>query len=114
KTMEPMEAEKIFLHKSKEWAYESEWRCVKRTIKQDEKNFYSEAIKADPSKFDEIADLLTEQGGTGNYDFDNMAINRIYFGCRIEDDTKNAIIEETGRTRIYAKKRQLKIDPRHF
>jgi len=114
KTMEPWEAEKIFLHKSNEWAYESEWRCVKRTIKQDEKNFYLKTIKADESRFDEIADLLTEQGGPGNYDFDYMAINRIYFGCRIEEDNKNKIIKEMEKTQIYAKKRQLKIDPRHF
>lgn len=114
KTMKLMEAEKIFLHKSKEWAYESEWRCVKRTIKQDEKNFYLDTIKADPSKFDEIADLLTEQGGPGNYDFDNMAIKRIYFGCRIEEDAKNKIMKEIEKTQIHAKKRQLKIDPRHF
>lgn len=114
KNMEPEDASKIFLHKSKEWDYESEWRCVKRTIRDEEKKYYSTIIESEPNKLDEIADLLTEQGGPGNYDFDRRVINRIYFGCRVRDDDKSKILNEVKKSDIYAKIFQLKIDPRHF
>lgn len=114
KNMLQEDAEKIFLHKSKEWEYENEWRCVKRTIKKGEKDYYRKLIKSNPEAFEEVAELLTEQGGPGNYEFDQMAISRIYLGCRTQNRHKEVILREVQNSNIYPKIFQLKLDPRYF
>jgi hypothetical protein len=106
--------ENILFHKSTEWEYESEWRGIKRIIRENEKQYYKEVLAKDPEKIDEIVEVLSENGGPGNYDYNTDAIRRIYFGCRIKDENKVTILNHIRSNELKPKLYQFSIDTKHY
>lgn len=84
--------ENVFLKKSKHWEYEEEWRIVRRTIEDEERDFYFDRYKAGDACIDEIAYLISSNGGPGIYDFSPRAIRSVFLGARINPDTRAMVI----------------------
>lgn len=84
---------KVLFTKSREWHYENEWRCVKRPISNEEKEFYKKLSIDKPEYIDSIAEILASAGGHGEYPFEKTAIRNIYFGSRINNKHKEIIIK---------------------
>ncbi|QKJ65882.1 DUF2971 domain-containing protein [Deefgea piscis] len=102
------------LTKSPHWAYEKEWRCIKRPIRESEKNFYKAEIKSNPNKINEIAELLVSEGGSGMYEFNANAIRRVVFGVRTNEHIKQRVIAEIAKRNLSPKLSSLIIDNRRF
>lgn len=83
----------VLLHKSPHWAYEKEWRAVKRPIREDEIEYYRKLASEDESQQDQIAEVLASEGGPGIYQFQPQAIQNIYFGARMPEDSKQQLVE---------------------
>lgn len=114
KEISDQDIQSIFFNKSKEWKYEKEWRCIKRKIKENEKEYYEKALKDQPDKLEEISEIVASNGGPGIYDIEKESIRRIYFGCKIKNYHKERIIKEIGSLKIQPKIFSLSLDKRHF
>lgn len=86
-------AEHVFLRKSPHWSYEQEWRCVKRPVRQDERDFYRAEIADGRMTADDVASLLASEGGPGNYEIEPQSIRRIVFGCKASKEHRDAIVK---------------------
>lgn len=104
----------VLLRKSEHWAYEKEWRAVKRPIRQEEIDYYSDLVQEDYSRADEIADVLASEGGPGMYEFDPTAVRRIYLGARMPRDAKNQLIEIIRTAGAHIRIFEMQLDPRYF
>jgi hypothetical protein len=106
--------ERVLLTKSKHWQYEKEWRAIKRTIEDDELNFYNETFKADASRLEEIAETIEQYGGPNTYNFDTSAIRSIFFGARITKENKEILTQTIRTTCPHAKILQIELDNNYF
>jgi hypothetical protein len=102
------------LTKSPHWAYEKEWRCIKRPVRESEKNFYKNEMKSNPARINEIADLLASEGGSGIYEFDTSAIRRVIFGVKTTEKIKQRLITEIVTRNLTPKISSLILDNRRF
>jgi hypothetical protein len=105
---------RVLCTKSPHWRYEAEWRCLKRPIRNQELKYYQELTKNDPDKNNEIAELLATEGGPGQYEFDSLAIRRIYLGARMSLERQQEVIEMQCRVGNTARIYQMDLDPRYF
>lgn len=105
---------RVLCTKSPHWRYESEWRCLKRPIRNQELNYYQDLTKNEPNKNDEIAELLATEGGPGQYEFNPHAIQRIYFGSRMSVEWQQKVIDMQFRVGNTARIYQMDLDPRYF
>lgn len=103
----------ILLTKSPHWRYEEEWRAIKRPVKEDEKNFYQQAISAGEADKDEVAELLASEGGSGYYQFEPQALRRVIMGAKIDPDRKSKIISLVAE-RPWVKLYQADLDRKYF
>jgi len=106
--------EKVLFTKSPHWAYESEWRCIKREVRDDELFFYQKIIEAEPHRQIEIANLLAMEGGPGQYEFETNSLRRIYLGARMDPVYRERLIECLDRFGIKSRLYQMSLDPRYF
>lgn len=106
--------ERVLLTKSQHWQYEKEWRAIKRTIEDDELNFYNETFKADASRLEEIAEIIEQYGGPNTYTFDTNAIRSIFFGARITKGNKEILTKTIRTTCPHAKIFQIELDNNYF
>jgi hypothetical protein len=106
--------QKVLLTKSSHWRYEKEWRAIKRPIREEERAYYKTLIESDPSEIENVAEILVSEGGPGIYQFDKVAIRRIYFGARIDKTFKDRIEQEANTQSIMAKRFQLELDRKFY
>lgn len=90
----PKDSEEILLNKSLLtkadcWSYEKEWRIIKRTVTEMERN-HSRLRSGNLSEED--MQQLVDQMGPGNYSFAKEAITEIYLGARIEKANREYVI----------------------
>jgi hypothetical protein len=104
----------VLLRKSEHWGYEKEWRAVKRPIRQDELDYYSQLVNEDHLKADEIADVLASEGGPGHYEFNPLAIRRVLLGARMPNDKKKEVIDLLRSQCPHVKIFEMQLDPRYF
>lgn len=104
----------VLLTKSSHWGYESEWRCIKRPISGDEREFYRRICAERPDAIEEVAAILSSEGGPGMYEFDHLAIRRVYFGARIDVSVRDSIICMLGEGNLRAKMFQMHLDARYY
>lgn len=105
---------KTLFTKSSHWKYENEWRAIKRPIRKEERAYYQALIQNDPSNIDDVAEILASEGGPGIYQFDKVAIRRIYFGARIDKTFKERIEQHVNSQSILAKRFQIELDPKYY
>lgn len=106
--------QQTLFRKSPSWAYEGEWRAIKRPVRDDEKNYYLEAARIDPLQMDPISQVLASEGGPGLYQFEPTAIRRVYFGARIDAMHKSRLQHVIGAEKLRARVFQLSLDKRYF
>lgn len=104
----------VLLHKSPHWAYEKEWRAVKRPIREDELDYYKKLLRKDDSRHDEIAELLASEGGPGVYQFDPGAIQNIYFGARMPEESKEKLAGLIKESIPHARVFEMQLDRRRY
>lgn len=104
----------VFLTKFKHWEYEEEWRIIKRTIEDEERDFYFSRYKAGEACLDEIANLISSNGGAGLYDFVPEAIRSIFLGARINSDTRLRLIDLVRTVSSSIKIFDIELDQRYF
>lgn len=104
----------VLFRKSKHWQYEREWRIVKRPIKPDELNYYKSLYLSEPSKEDQIAQLLANEGGVGFYEFDPSAIRKIYVGACANSGSLTRLSQLLSEKNMSIKVLQMKLDPGYF
>lgn len=80
---------KTLLSKAACWAYEKEWRIIKRTLTLEEKNH---SLRRDGLSNEDIRQL-TDGRGPGDYSFPKEAIKEIYLGARIDAAQRKKVIE---------------------
>lgn len=85
--------EKIAFTKSKDWSYEEEYRILSRPIRADEKKFYRKHVKENGKIENEVADLLSKNGGPGLHEFDRNSIFIIYIGIKATVEMEDQIRE---------------------
>lgn len=83
----------VFLKKSKHWNYEDEWRIIRRTVENDERDFYYDQFTSNNACIDEISEVIANNAGPGLYDFEPDAIRSVFLGARITEEHKNKIID---------------------
>ena len=105
---------KVLFVKSPHWRYESEWRCIKRPVRDDEKAYYHNLYKEQPDKCDEIVQLLASEGGPGHYEFDVGALRRIYLGARMRPEWKERVTDAVGANAPSVKLHEMSLDNRYF
>jgi hypothetical protein len=106
--------EKVLFVKSPHWQYESEWRCIKRPVRDDEKAYYRDLYRQQPDKCDDIAQLLSSEGGPGHYEFDVGALRRIYLGARMRQEWKERVIAAVNADAPFIKLHEMSLDNRYF
>jgi hypothetical protein len=79
--------EKTILTKAACWAYEKEWRIIKRTLTEQEKSLRQGKVHSL-----EDALLLAEEKGPSEYVFPKEAIAEICLGARIEKGDKEFVL----------------------
>lgn len=93
--------DKTFLAKSKCWEYEHEWRVIKVTSTQEEKNLAF-------SKDKEMQKIMMDCNGPGIYKFDCNSIESVTIGMRSskqdEEFVKDAMINLNHRIPLYRAK----------
>lgn len=106
--------EKVLFVKSPHWRYESEWRCIKRPVREDEKAYYSDLYRQQPDRCDDIAQLLASEGGPGHYEFDIGALRRIYLGARMRPEWKERVVVAVDADAPFVKLHEMSLDNRYF
>lgn len=106
--------EKVLFVKSPHWRYESEWRCIKRPVRDDEKAYYRDLYRQQPDKCDDIAQLLASEGGPGHYEFDVSALRRIYLGARMRPEWKERVVAAIDADAPLVKIHEMSLDSRYF
>lgn len=106
--------ENVLFVKSPHWQYESEWRCIKRPVGNDEKAYYRDLYEQQPDKCDDIAQLLVSEGGPGHYEFDVGALRRIYLGARMRPEWKERIVAALDANAPFVKIHEMSLDSRYF
>jgi hypothetical protein len=106
--------EKILFVKSPHWGYESEWRCIKRPVRDDEKAYYRDLYRQQPDKCDDIAQLLASEGGPGHYEFDVGALRRVYLGARMRPEWKERVAAAVDADAPFVKLHAMNLDNRYF
>jgi hypothetical protein len=106
-------SDSILLTKSPHWKYEEEWRSIKRPVRDDEKNFYRQAILAGEAEEDEVAELLASEGGHGQYEFEPHALRRVILGARVDSGQRLAI-KSLIATKPWIKLYQAELDRKYF
>lgn len=104
----------IFLTKSKDWSYEKEWRVIKRTLRDDEKEFYKKQFELNPDSADSIVEILESEGGPGKYRFPSQEIRNIYFGYKVCEKNKRIILNFIKKSELRIKIFQLRLDPKYY
>ncbi|QEZ48757.1 DUF2971 domain-containing protein [Cupriavidus oxalaticus] len=102
------------LTKSPHWSYEKEWRAIKRTISDHEKEYYKGLIARDSTNIDAVATVLSTQGGCGQYEFDPKAIRVICLGARIKRGDASKIIELTRNHCPHVRIEEARLDGRYY
>jgi hypothetical protein len=87
---------------------------LKRPIRNQELQYYQKLTKNEPNKNDEIAELLATEGGPGQYEFNPLAIQRIYFGACMSVEWQQKVIDMQCRVGNTARIYQMDLDPRYF
>lgn len=91
------------------WAYEKEWRIIKRTLTDAERGYYKQKY-ADLAEEDMCQ--LIEQDGPGIYSFPKKAISVIYLGVRIEQSEREYVMRSIKEANlsipVYQARRKLK------
>lgn len=105
---------RVLLTKSKHWSYEKEWRSIKRTIENDELEFYYNAFQDDYGCLDEVAEIIEENGGPGLYNFEKSAIRSLFFGAKISSESREKLIEVAKYSCPQAKIFQMELDHNYF
>jgi hypothetical protein len=80
---------KYLLTKSLCWAYEKEWRIIKRTLTEAEK---CQSLRR-PHLSEEDILQLTDGRGPGDYGFPKDAIKEIYLGARIDAKQRQKVLQ---------------------
>lgn len=106
--------ENVLFVKSPHWRYESEWRCIKRPVRDDEKAYYRDLYIKQPDKCDDIAQLLASEGGPGHYEFDFGALRRIYLGARMRPEWKERVAVAVDANAPFVKLHEMSLDNRYF
>jgi len=106
--------ENVLFVKSPHWQYESEWRCIKRPVWDDEKAYYRDLYTQQPDKCDDIAQLLASEGGPGHYEFDVGALRRIYLGARMRPEWKDRVVAAVEANAPFVKLHEMSLDNRYF
>ena len=106
--------EKVLFVKSPHWRYESEWRCIKRPVREDEKAYYRDLYIQQPDRCDDIAQLLASEGGPGHYEFDIGALRRIYLGARMRPEWKERVGVAVAADAPFVKLHEMSLDDRYF
>ena len=106
--------DKVLFVKSPHWRYESEWRCIKRPVRDDEKAYYRDLYRQQPDKCDDIAQLLASEGGPGRYEFDVGALRRIYLGARMRPEWKDRVMAAVDTDTPFVKMHEMSLDNRYF
>lgn len=106
--------ENVLFVKSPHWQYESEWRCIKRPVRDDEKTYYLDLYKQQPDKCDDIAKLLASEGGPGHYEFDVGALRRIYLGASMTQEWKERVAAAVNANAPFVKLHVMSLDNRYF
>lgn len=106
--------ENVLFVKSTHWKYESEWRCIKRPVRDDEKAYYRDLYGKQPDKCDDIAQLLASEGGPGHYEFDVGALRRIYLGARMRPEWKERVAAAVDADAPFVKLHKMSLDNRYF
>lgn len=104
----------ILFRKSRQWAYEREWRVVKRPVREEEKIFYKKLVIDEPEMLDQVAQVLSNEGGPGLYEFLSSAIRRIYLGALIDTCVREKILDAVVRLGLNARIFQFVLDRRYF
>ena len=104
----------VLFSKSSHWEYESEYRCIKRPVSEDEKDFYQKLLSNDSSCADEIANLFASEGGPGLHQLEPNAIRRIYFGARIDPIRRDALAKHICKLGLRLKLFQLALDEEKY
>lgn len=104
----------VFYTKSKDWAYENEWRVVKRLISEEELLYYKARYEEDKNNVDEIAEIIGENSGPGVYEFDPKCVRVIYLGARITESAKSKLLEAIQYRKNKLKVYQLNIDGKYY
>lgn len=86
---EEISLNKSLLTKAACWSYEKEWRIIKRTVTEMERN-HSRLRSGNLSEED--MHQLINQKGPGYYSFAKEAITEIYLGARIEKKNREHVI----------------------
>jgi len=106
--------EKVLFVKSPHWRYESEWRCIKRPVRDDENAYYRDLYRQQPDKCEDIAQLLASEGGPGRYEFDVGALRRIYLGARMRPEWKERVMAAVDTDTPFVKMHEMSLDNRYF
>lgn len=106
--------ENVLFVKSPHWKYESEWRCIKRPVRDDEKAYYRDLYKQRPDKCDDIARLLASEGGPGLYEFDVGALRRVYLGACMRPEWKERVSSAVNADAPFVKLHEMRLDDRYF
>ncbi|WP_178119586.1 DUF2971 domain-containing protein [Pseudomonas sp. SCB32] len=106
--------ENVFLKKSIHWEYEGEWRVIRRTIEEDERDFYFERYQNGEACLDEISELISSNGGPGVYDFPVAAIRSVFLGARMSPDVRAEIVRLVRSTGVAIKIFDVELDGRYF
>lgn len=90
--------DKTMLTKADCWSYEKEWRIVRRTLTEMERNH-----RLQNKRFsDEDIQLLINENGPGYYSFRKDAITEIYLGARIEKAQQEQVIRSVREANLNA------------
>lgn len=105
---------RVLLTKSKHWSYEKEWRSIKRTIENDELDFYYKAFQENYDCLGEIAEIIEENGGPGIYNFEKSAIRSLFLGAKISSESREELIKAAKYNCPQAKIFQMQLDHNYF
>ncbi|MBI5437013.1 MAG: DUF2971 domain-containing protein [Nitrosomonadales bacterium] len=85
---------KTLLTKADCWSYEKEWRIIKRTQTEFERDYrLRKRYSSNENLSEEDIQLLVDEKGPGFYSFPKEAITEIYLGARIEKNQREKVIQ---------------------
>lgn len=105
--------DEVLLRKSPHWKYEQEWRIVKRPIRDEEKEFYRGKLADGTVGVDDVACLLADEGGPGQYQFPPQAVRQVIFGAKVTKAFKEQI-QEHAKKQVQLKCLQAEVDRKYF
>lgn len=106
--------ERVLLTKSKHWEYEKEWRVIKRSVGEDERDFYYDRFVSGAAPLDEICELISKNAGPGLYDFDVGGVRSIFFGARVSSQRRDEVVEFVIQNSPWIKLFDVELDSNYF